>query len=124
MPRILMPFLILAALISGCATPRNQDEVLLSKEEVEKALSETRPPFQFRFAVYRTANGIAMQATPRLHPNHMASIDFVKGSFPIVQVEGKASRMKMNALLDTSSAVSWLEFEKAEQFNAIFLGLD
>lgn len=124
MPCKLLTFLILAALISGCASTRNKDEVLLSKEEVEKALSETRPPFQFRYAVYPSGNGIAMRATPRLHPNHMASVDFLQGDFPIVQVEGKASRMKMNTMLDTSSAVSWLEFGKAEEFKAIFLGLD
>jgi hypothetical protein len=59
-----------------------------------------------------------------VHPLHAASANFIGGNAPVIKVQGKARRMKMNALLDTSSPNSWMEFDRAEEFGAIPLGMN
>ena len=118
------PLLLPAILLAGCKTTETNEEVILTKEERKVAMEHNRPPHQFGYAVYPAEGGIAIKATPRLHPKHVATCDFEVIDIPLLKATGSSSRTKMNVMLDTSSQVSWIEFNKAEEFNAFFLKLD
>lgn len=117
--------LLMAAIMAGCNSPEvDYDQYVLSEEEQRDYLSYVKQPQQFGFTVFETKGGIALRGVARQHPLHTASADFIGGDAPVIKVGGKARRMKMNALLDTSSPSSWMEFDIAEEFDAIPLGLD
>ncbi len=103
---------------------KNDQEEVLSDAEIHNALSDAKPPQQFGFSVYPTGTGIAMRGNARLHPQHMATVDLKSKSLPVIEVTGTAFRINMNALLDTASADSWMEYDTAQKFKAAFLGLD
>lgn len=116
--------LLLAALLAGCAsTGKNDEEVILPQMQKNTYLSHAKPPQQFGFSAYSVPDGgIAFSGSARLHPNHLSSVKFEKGSVPVIRVRGKAPRHKMNLLLDTASQDSWLEFNASQEFGATFLG--
>lgn len=119
--------LLIATLMAGCNSAEydTDQEYVLSENEQKDFLSYARQPQQFGFGVYSTqGGGIAVKGVARLHPLHAASADFIGGDAPVIKVGGKASRMKMNALLDPSSPNSWMECDTAEEFDAIPLGVD
>ena len=113
-------------MISGCTSLNNdKTEMPLDEEQIAKALAGARPPQQFGFSVYPTANNsIAMSGRARLHPMHMVSMDFNTSRPPIIKIEGSARRMNLKALIDPASAETWFEYSKAMEFRATFLGLD
>jgi hypothetical protein len=118
--------LLIAAFMAGCNSAEydSEQQYVLSENEQKDYLSYAKQPQQFGFTVYPHQGGIALKGIARQHPLHMASVNFIGGDAPVIKVRGKASRMKMNALLDTSSPTSWLEYDTAEEFDAIPLGLD
>ncbi|HSR87519.1 MAG TPA: hypothetical protein VLL07_01085 [Pontiella sp.] len=119
--------LLMAVLLAGCNSAVDDDyqQYILSEDEQKDYLDYARPPQQFGFKVSSNQGGnIALQGVARLHPLHAASVNFIGGDAPVIRLGGKARRMKMHALLDTSSPTSWMEFDKAEEFDAIPLGID
>lgn len=119
--------LIIAALMTGCfSTYYDTDEqYFLTESEQKDFLSYAKQPQRYGFTVYeQQGGGIALRGAARLHPIHVAAADFVGGEAPVISVGGKARRMKMNVLLDTSSPTSWMEYYTAEKFGAIPLGID
>ncbi len=123
--RYLIPLCALS-LLAGCSsiTGKNKPEKILSDNQIEKALASAKPPQQFGFAVYSTGSGIAMRGSARLHPMQVASVDFLSGPSPVIRMEGSASRMTINALVDPASADTWFEYSTAMDCRATFLGLD
>ena len=125
MPKRWMLFLLVPALLSGCVTTKKGDqEVILTKEEMAAALKNSREPGQFGYLVGQVQGGVAVAAVPRLHPTQMAVMPFKAEGQPVVEVHGKSNREKINLLIDTSSAVSWMEFNASQEMNATFLELD
>lgn len=120
-----LPLLLILALAS-CSTPENRQyrEDFLTEREQKSALAKARPPQQFGYSVFPTKTGVAFSGSARLHPNHRAERDFLKGSFPVIKMQGRSSRNRMNVLLDTSTPTSWLEFSTAAKFGTFFLGYD
>jgi len=119
--------LLLTALLFGCATDsaKNADEeFVLPQMQQNTYLSHAKMPQIYGFSVYPTKEGLGMRGKARLHPNHMAGVNFVKGQIPVIQMNGRAKRMKMNALLDPSSPSSWMEFNTSQEFEAVFMGMD
>ena len=124
-PRLIFLPMCGLLLLSGCASnDKILDEEFLTEREQKAAVAKTKMPQYFGFAAFPTKNGVGFRGEMRLHPNHMTSADFVKGDVPIIEMRGRASRDKMNVLLDLGSESSWLEFSSAERFNASFIGLN
>ncbi|MBN2704663.1 MAG: hypothetical protein JXR23_10680 [Pontiellaceae bacterium] len=120
-----VPFLLLTALLAGCvSTEKGTEETLLTLEEQELALKKTKAPQQANYAVYSLQGTLAVNAEPRLHPNHRAELPYLADRAPVVAAQGKSSRAKLNVLIDPSSAASWIEFNKAQALDAYFLELD
>jgi hypothetical protein len=118
--------LLMVAFMAGCNSAEfdSDEQYVLSEDEQKDYLSYVKQPQQFGFSVYATQGGIALRGLARQHPLHTASASFIGGDAPVIKVRGKAARMKMNALLDTSSPTSWMEFDIAEEFDAFPLGVD
>ncbi|WP_372807759.1 hypothetical protein [Pontiella sp.] len=123
-----LPALVVCALLAGCQSNNKKTaedgEILMPKMQQNTYLSHARAPQEFGFAAYPVGNGIGFQGTGHLHPNHMATVEFLKGKVPVIEMRGMSKRKKINMLLDTSSNASWMEFINAEEFGAIFLGIE
>jgi len=127
MNRNIPTVLLAAALLAGCNSAKNEagKQYVLSEKQQKAYVARAKEPQQFGFMVYeRQDGGIALQGEAHQHPLHVASADFSGGNAPVIKVAGKARRMKMNVLLDTSSATSWMEYNAAKEFEAIPLGVD
>jgi hypothetical protein len=119
--------LLIAILMAGCNSAENDgaQQYVLSENQQKAYLEKTKEPQQFGLKVYERKGGsIGLQGVAHLHPLHAASASFIWGDAPVIKISGKARRMKMNALLDTSSPTSWMEYTTAAEFEAILLGLD
>ncbi len=118
-------FALASFALTGCLsnTGEPKDEPL-SQTQQDMVLSHARPPQQFGFKIYKAGDGIAFSGQGRLHPNHFTSADMLKGSIPVIKVRGRSKRNSMVALVDTSSPVSWMEFSTAQNFDAIFMGIN
>jgi hypothetical protein len=119
--------LLFAAFMAGCNSAEydSDQQYVLTESEQKDFLSYVKQPQQFGFSVYQNQEGsIALKGVARLHPLHAASASFIGGDAPVIKLGGKARRMKMNALLDTSSPTSWMECITAEDFDAVPLGMD
>ena len=118
---------LLLALLAGCSTSSknsSDDEFVLPEMQQNTYLSHAKPPQYYGFAAYPLKDGIGMSGEARLHANQMASVKLLKGTVPAIEIRGRASRMKMTALLDTSSPSTWMEFNASQEFGATFLGMD
>jgi len=121
-----LPLFIASLITAGCTSSKGTDyvEVPLSEHEQQSALSHTKPPQYYGFDAYRYGEGIAISGEVRLHRDHMATAKFLTDNIPVIAMRGRSPRMKMNALLDPSSPDTWMEFTTAENFGAVFLGMD
>ncbi len=115
---------VLAGCVSDDATINGGEEFLLPEMQQNTYLSHAKMPQHFGFQVYAVKDGVAMSGEARLHPNHLATAKILKGSVPVIELEGRANRFKLNALIDPSSPSTWMEFGKAQEFEAKFLGVD
>lgn len=118
--------LLFTVLLAGCNSPEKDDnkQRILSENEQKAFLSRAKQPQRFGFSVYPTSDGnLSVNGSARLHPLHVASANFA-GRAPVIKMRGKAGRMKMKALLDTSSPTSWMEYSTAMKFDAFPLGVD
>jgi len=115
-----------ALLLAGCASSDKgeQKDSPLPKDQQEHFLSKTKMPQQFGYSIYRVRGGIACSGEARLHPNHFASTEMLEKGIPVVKMQGKSKRSKMNVLLDPSSPNSWIEFSAAQKLDVHFLGID
>lgn len=111
--------------LTGCflTSDAPKSDTPLTSSQQKRTLSQSRPPQQFGFAVHRTQNGIAYSGNCRLHPNHLATEDLEKDHIPVIKVQGRSKRNKMNVLIDFASATSWLEFSESQKFKAFFMGI-
>lgn len=125
-PSRLLPILLLPCLmLTGCQTPdKPRAEIPISQARQEIYLTDPKPPQEFGFSVYRMQDGITYAGNGRLHPQHFTSAKMLKDNIPVIKIRGKAARNKMKALIDFSSATSWLEFATAQKFDAPFLGIN
>lgn len=115
---------VLLALMTGCASKNKYgEERFLSEREQKTALAKTKTPQYFGFNAFPMSDGIGFSGTARLHPNHIATMKFQGKGIPVIKVEGRASRMKCNALIDTSSATTFMDFSTANEFEATFMGM-
>jgi hypothetical protein len=117
----------ITALLFGCnSTPSSssEEEVIIPKMQQNTYLSHAKHPQRFGMNFYKVKDGIDVSGQVRQHPVHLANAKLYKNTIPVIDVQGKARRQKMSALLDTSSPVSWIEFSKSQEMGAIFVGVD
>ena len=113
-------------LLASCSSTPNgsKTERILSERLQKSALAHAQMPQHYGFTAYPMGNGIVMQGKTRLHANHRATPKLLKGKPPVIEMQGHAPRIKMYALLDPSSPSTWMEFNTAQDFGAVFLGID
>ena len=118
--------LILSAALLGCQTTdyNSGEEYVLPETQQNTYLSHAKMPQNYGFTAFPVKGGIGITGKARLHARHVASAKFLKGKVPVIQMRGRAKRMKMNALLDTSSPATWMEFNAAQSFESTFLAMD
>ncbi|MEI6891713.1 MAG: hypothetical protein V5783_06025 [Pontiella sp.] len=111
-------------LLGGCASKNKYGaEQFLTEREQKSALANNKPPQYFGFAAYPAQGGIGFRGFARLHPNHQAHMDFEKDR-PVIKIRGRYSRITGHALLDFSSPTSWMDYASAQNFGAIFMGMN
>ncbi|RKX39585.1 MAG: hypothetical protein DRP64_14060 [Verrucomicrobia bacterium] len=119
---ILLPF---SLVLMGCVSKNGeQKDNPLSGTQQEMCLEHVRAPQQFGFAIFPVEGGIAYAGCGRLHPNHFASAEMIEDHIPVIRMRGRSKRNRLNALVDTSSPVSWLEFSISQEFGAFFMGIN
>ncbi len=118
--------LILSAALLGCKTTdySSGEEYLMPEMQQNTYLSHAKMPQNYGFNAFPVKDGIGITGATRLHANQMATATFLNGNIPVIKMRGRAKRMKVNALLDTSSPSSWLEFNTSQDVGAVFLGMD
>lgn len=115
---------LLITLLTGCASKDiPAEERFLTESEQKAALSKTKTPQYFGFNAYPRGNGIGFSGQARIHPNHVATVDLLRDGIPVINVLGRAKRNTCNALLDTSSPTTWMDFATASDFGATFMGM-
>ncbi|VGO15918.1 hypothetical protein PDESU_04507 [Pontiella desulfatans] len=130
MPELAIPCLLSILLLGGCKSADEKtmaddgDEFVLPKMQQNTYLAHSKMPQYFGFEAYAVRGGLDFRGHARMHPNHMATVDFEKGKIPVIEVRGRSPRMKLKLLLDTSSPTSWMEFKASQEFEATFLGVD
>lgn len=109
-PQQLLPLLFLAAL-TGCTTSDTDllPEYVLKEVQQNTYLSHAKP-----------AEGFG-QGRAEPGPNQNTMVVLFKGGIPVIEMQGRTSRMKMNTLLDTSSPSSWIEFGASRDMKTTFL---
>lgn len=125
-PAINTTILMLSILVlAGCRTPSGKPaDKPLSKTQQESYLARAKPPQQFGFSIYAVDDGMAYAGHGRLHPNHFTSAEMIKENIPVISMRGRSPRNTLNALVDTSSPVSWMEFSVSQEFSAHFMGIN
>lgn len=121
----LLTLIFTTALLSGCSTKDGNigAEKYMSEREQKAALAKVKTPQYYGFQVFPIEGGISFRGQARLHPNHQAEMDFLDGQ-PVIKIRGKSKRQKGQALLDFSSANTWIEFDKSQEFDVTFLGMN
>jgi len=117
---------ILSCLVlAGCISNNKAlEDNPLSSTQIEMSLSRARAPQQFGFSIFAVEGGIAYAGQGRLHPNHFTSAEMIEENIPVIKMRGRSQRDTMNALVDTSSPVSWMEFSTSQDFRAYFMGIN
>ena len=126
-PSINTAILMLSTLtLAGCLSNNGEPpkDKPLSKTRIEKCLSHPRPPQQYGFSIYPVEGGMAYAGQGRLHPNHLTSAEMLEENIPVIIMRGRSPRNKLNALIDISSPVSWMEFSVSQDFTAYFMGIN
>jgi len=118
--------LMLSALaLSGCLSNNGElKDKPLSQSQQKAYLSKARPPQQYGFSIYAVEDGMAFAGRGRLHPNHFTSTEMIEENIPVISMRGRSPRNTLNALVDTSSPVSWMEFSVSQDFSAYFMGIN
>ncbi len=116
---------VTAVLSAGCFFTKDKtedDDFIVPQAEIEAVLKKGRPPQQFGYNIYRTGGGntIGYTGSLRLHPNHMATVDFKEDGIPLIEVRGRSKKDEMNMLIDFSSPHSWMEYATARDFDFIY----
>ena len=120
-----IPLLLCCAILMGCQSSKNEtpEDRPLSSKQKDSALTRTRPPQQFGFTVYAIDGGITFAGRGRLHPNHFTTAEMIEEQIPVISIRGLSKRNSLNALIDTSSPVSWMEYSVSKEFNAFFMNM-
>jgi hypothetical protein len=117
--------MLTALAVSGCLSNNGElKDKPLSQSQQKMYLSKARPPQQYGFSIYAVENGIAYAGQGRLHPNHFTSKEMIEENIPVISMRGRSPRNTLNALVDTSSPVSWMEFSVSQDFGAYFMGIN
>jgi len=125
LPRSTTILILSSLILAGCISKNKEPEDRpLSSTQIEMSLSRARPPQQFGFSIFAVEGGIAYAGRGRLHPNHFTFAEMIEENIPVIRMRGRSKRETMNALVDPSSPVSWMEFSTSQDFRAYFMGIN
>ncbi|MDZ8119397.1 hypothetical protein [Pontiella agarivorans] len=116
------PQTILAAALLLAGKLPASEEFVLPRMQRNVYLSHAKPAEQFGLKTVEGEKGPTYAGSAKIIPEQPATIAFETGPIPVIRVSGTTAFDPMNALLDTGSPVSWMEFGTAQKFDAVFLG--
>lgn len=116
--------LLLACIGAAVPAAHALDEFVMPRMQQNTYLSHAKDPGMFGLEAVPTDDGLTYAGHARLKPNRVGTLFFDKAPLPVITVGKNSGRLKMNALLDTSSPNSWVEFITSRGFDATFLGID
>jgi hypothetical protein len=115
-------------LLCGCASPFRKEtepdpERALTPPEIEALYRDAQDPRRFNITVYEGASGPLLSGAQRLSLEQTCMLRFIsprKSQLPVVKLEG-AGYETYRALVDTSSAHSWIEPKASRRMQATLL---
>lgn len=107
--RYVIAFLSLAVL-SGCATPKDEQIIPFTQQQTRAFFKNARPPQAFGLTVYNTERGPVFAGSHRVHAGHVAMMPFIGRSDPRAPLIAMAARgvKEIPALIDTASRENWM----------------
>ncbi|MDH3982250.1 MAG: hypothetical protein OES84_05035, partial [Kiritimatiellaceae bacterium] len=124
---IRLSILALSLTLAGCASKPDHEgeEVIMPKMQQNTYLSHAKQPQHFGFHAFPVPDGgIAVRGEARQHPNHLSATEFDIDGIPAIKMRGNARRKNMIVLMDPSSPSSWIEFNKSQEMDTTFLGMN
>jgi hypothetical protein len=124
----------LALLAAGCATENPNIIRPLKESELRSFFSRARDPRRFWITVYITEQGPVFAGANRVHRAQVVKVPFQPEQTPILlfQTSAEASMPVVKfdlgtdeqhlALLDTTSARNWLDYDVAQKFDVLPVG--
>ncbi|MDF7809304.1 hypothetical protein P4E94_17800 [Pontiellaceae bacterium B12219] len=85
-------------------------------------LSHAKNPELFGYEALRVNEGYRLKGAAKPHSNQTTELKLGKNNLPVIPIRSHNRLKRMNALLDTASPVSWMEFGASQKFDAEFLG--
>ncbi len=113
---------LVAAAVLFAAAAHAQKELIMPRMQRNTYLSHARPAEEFGLRTIRGKDGLSYTGAARIEPGYKVTAAFESGPIPLIRI--KDDGQQMNALLDAGSPVSWLEFGRSRDFNAVFLGTE
>jgi len=120
----LAPFFFLAVFATGCRTKTEPMVRPLSGPELKTFYSQAQDPRRFWITVYNTDKGPVFTGQNRLHSSQFVGLPFLSRQHPdvpVVQIDAWRRR-KFAALIDTTSARSWLTMDAFRAMQGVPLG--
>jgi len=112
----------LVFLAGGCATPNEIKP--LTDSQLRGIFSQAKDARNFWVTVYQANKGVQFSGANRLHPGHVANLDFItelSSTAPIINADNGREET-ITALIDTSAARSWLDLATFLRVQATPLG--
>lgn len=116
--------LLLASIGAALPAAHALEEFVMPRMQQNTYLSHAKDPALFGLEAVSTGDGPTYAGHAQLTPSQVGTIFFDKAPLPVIMVGKNSGRLKMSALLDTSSPNSWIEFITSRGFDATFLGIE
>lgn len=102
--------LLTLVVLSGCATPKDEQIIPFSQQQTRALFKNARPPQAFGLTVYNTERGPVFAGSHRVHSGHVAVMPFIGKSDPRAPVIAMTARgvKDIPALIDTASRENWM----------------
>jgi hypothetical protein len=114
---------LLLAVLAGCSSVApQQKEMLMPRMQQNTYLSHAKDPELYGYEALRVNEGYLLTGEAKPHQNQTTVLKLGKNNLPVIPIRSHSRWKRMNALLDTGSPVSWMEFGIAQKFDAEFLG--
>ena len=117
----LLPLLLVG--LAGCATPKDEQVVPFTQEQVKSLFARARPPQAFGLTVYSSEVGPFFAGASRVHQGDVARLSFQgarDSTAPLVALAGRGIK-GLPALIDTTSKDNWINAVAGQQLGIVML---
>lgn len=112
---------LFAALLLTAVNVQALEEFIMPRMQQNTYLSHAQPAEQFGLRTVPGTDGPVIAGSAVIPPDQKVTVAFESGAIPLIRVRNNESGKAMNALIDSGSPVSWMEFGTSRDFEAVFL---